>query len=129
MSSAFSKLSPVIVVDAIEPCLGFWTGLGFEKTAEVPEGDKLGFAILAKDTVEVMYQTKASVAADVAALAPIVAGQTATLFIEVSGIDSVERAVKGQQILVPRRKTFYGSDEFFVRAPCGTVVGFAQFPK
>jgi hypothetical protein len=28
-------------------------------------------------------------------------------------------------VLVPRRQTFYGMDEIFVRPPCGTVVGFA----
>ena len=34
------KLTPVLVVDAIEPCLSFWVDrLGFEKTVEVPEGN------------------------------------------------------------------------------------------
>ena len=37
------KLTPVFVVERIEPCLGFWTDrLDFEKTVEVPEGDGLG---------------------------------------------------------------------------------------
>jgi hypothetical protein len=27
--------------------------------------------------------------------------------------------------VVPRRQTFYGMDEIFVQAPCGTVVGIA----
>jgi len=53
------KLTPVIIVDQIEPCLPFWIErLGFIKTAEVPEGDKLGFVILVKGNVEIMYQTK-----------------------------------------------------------------------
>ena len=30
-------------------------------------------------------------------------------------------------LLVPRRRTFYGADEIFVREPGGNVVGFAQF--
>jgi hypothetical protein len=34
-------------------------------------------------------------------------------------------ALDGAQVLVPRRQTFYGMDEIFVRADCGTVVGFA----
>jgi hypothetical protein len=59
--STMKKLSPVIMVDAIESCVPFWERLGFTKTAEVPEGDRLGFVILAKDTVEVMYQTHESV--------------------------------------------------------------------
>src|SRR6202171_1645902 len=59
------KLTPVISVDQIEPSLPFWIErLGFQKTAEVPEKDKLGFVILIKGSVEVMYQTRASVAKD-----------------------------------------------------------------
>jgi hypothetical protein len=36
-SLQFRKLSPVLIVDAIEPCLPFWTDrLGFAKVVEVP---------------------------------------------------------------------------------------------
>ncbi|MGH7635196.1 MAG: hypothetical protein ACRENC_15780, partial [Gemmatimonadaceae bacterium] len=60
------KLTPVLVVDAIEPCLSFWVDrLGFEKTVEVPEGNALGFVILVKDGIEVMYQSRESVRNDV----------------------------------------------------------------
>ena len=63
------KLTPVIVVDHIERCLPFWVDhLGFKKTTEVPDGDKLGVVILAKGNVEIMYQTKASVAKDYSSL-------------------------------------------------------------
>jgi hypothetical protein len=51
---------------------------------------------------------------------------TSTLFIEVEKLDPVIEAVKGAPVLVPRRQTFYGMDEIFVQAPCGTVVGFAE---
>ena len=57
------KLTPVLYVEEIEPCLDLWVNrLGFARTVEVPEGDKLGFVTLAKDGVEVMYQSRASVA-------------------------------------------------------------------
>ena len=46
------RLSPIFIVNAIEPCLEFWTQLGFEKMVEVPEEDRLGFIILQKDGVE-----------------------------------------------------------------------------
>lgn len=64
------KLTPVLFVKEIEPVLPFWVqGLGFTKTAEVPEGNKLGFVILEKDGVEVMYQTYASVDKDLPSIA------------------------------------------------------------
>ena len=57
MPNTTKKLTPVLMVDAIEPCLPLWVDrLGWTKTAEVPEGDKLGFVILAKDGVEFMYR-------------------------------------------------------------------------
>ena len=124
--SAMKKLTPVIMVEAIEPCLPFWDRLGFTKTAEVPDGDRLGFVILAKDSVEVMYQTHESVEKDAPGLVPRAHGHGAALFIEVSDVASVERALEGVEVVVPRRKTFYGMDEIGVREPGGHIVMFAQ---
>ena len=121
------KLTPVLVVEEIEPCLPFWVErLGFKKTVEVPEGTKLGFVILEKDGIEVMYQSRASVEQDVPALAAGPQGHSTALFIEVSDVAAIERAMQGIEAVVPRRKTFYGMDEIGVREPGGRVVIFAQ---
>ncbi|MGH7575251.1 MAG: VOC family protein [Longimicrobiales bacterium] len=121
------KLTPVLFVEEIEPVLPFWIErLGFEKTAEVPEDDRLGFVILRKGEVEVMYQTRESVAKDVPPLANDPLGGT-HLFIEVDDLDAVESALDGVMPIVPRRKTFYGADELILREPAGNVVTFAQF--
>ena len=123
----FRKLSPVIVVDEIEPCLPFWTDrLGFTKTAEVPEGPKLGFVILSRDGVEIMYQSRASAANDIPALAKRFADPSTAFFIEVGDVGTIETEMKGVEMVVPRRKTFYGMDEVGVREPAGHVVVFAQ---
>ncbi len=129
------KATPIITVDTIEPCLPFWTErLGFEITATVPHGEALGFAMLANGSVELMYQSRASLEADLgpagaaagyADLAGRLARSTTTLFIEVEALDPVVNALAGADVIVPRRQTFYGMDEIFVMAPCGTVVGFA----
>ena len=124
-----TSITPILYVEAIEPCVDFWTErLGFEKTVEVPEGDHAGFVILQKDSLQVMYQTRASVQADVPALGGTPMGGT-ILFIEVDDIDAVEKALEGVEVAVPRRKTFYGADELFVREPAGNLVGFAQFNR
>ena len=123
------KLTPIIVVDSLEDALPFWTDrLAFEVTVTVPHEDRLGFAILERGDVQIMYQSRDSVAADLPPLADEVAGQTAVLFVEVDGLDELDAvgdALEGADVIVPRRSTFYGMDEIFVRAPCGTVVGFA----
>lgn len=127
--SEMRKLSPLLTVEAIEPCLSFWVDrLGFAKTVEVPEGSSLGFVILAKDGVEIMYQSRASVEKDIPPLAR--GSRTAMpamgLFIEVGDIDAVERSLDGIEHVIPRRRTFYGMDEVVVRDPGGYVVVFAQ---
>ena len=121
------KLTPVLYVDAIEPCLPFWVDrLGFTKTVEVPHENAIGFVILARDGLELMYQTWASAAADVAGATQRTNGRSAALYIEVANLDQVERALRGADVVHPRRKAFYGATEIFVREPGGHVVGFAQ---
>jgi hypothetical protein len=120
------KLTPILTVEAIEPSLPFWVdALGFTKTVEVPHEGALGFAILEKDGYEVMLQTVASIQADVPAVAPPAGGSI--LFLEIEDLAAIQRAVADYELLVPRRTTFYGADEIFVREPGGNVVGFAQF--
>ena len=126
--SEMRKLSPLLTVEAIEPCLSFWERLGFAKTVEVPDGASLGFVILAKDGVEIMYQSRASVAKDIPPMASGAAGAMPAmgLFVEVADIDAVEESLAGIPHVIPRRKTFYGMDEVVVRDPGGYVVVFAQ---
>ena len=123
------KLTPVLYVEEIEPALPFWVErLGFEKTAEVPHGDRLGFVILQRGAVEIMYQTRDSVREDVPALGGMPTGGS-MLFVQVDDLDAVERALEGIEPVTPRRKTFYGADELIVREPGGNVVNFAQFAE
>jgi uncharacterized glyoxalase superfamily protein PhnB len=120
-------LSPIVTVDTIEPCLPFWTEmLGFQVTISVPGAEGLDFAAVEKDGIEVMYQTRRSMEADLPALAAEMAESTCLFFTQVEDLNAVMAAVEGVEIVVPRRRTFYGMEEVFVRAPCGSVVGFAQ---
>lgn len=127
-----NKLTPIIVVDAIEPCLPFWTErLGFEVTVTVPHEERVGFAILRKDGVELMYQSRGSIDSDLGesgapeGLGAELAASTNALFVEVDDLGEVIGALGDAEVVVSRRQTFYGMDEIFVRAPCGTLVGFA----
>ncbi len=42
-----------------------------------------------------------------------------------NSLDDVLARLSEVDVVVPRRQTFYGMDEVFVRAPCGTLIGFA----
>jgi uncharacterized glyoxalase superfamily protein PhnB len=120
------RLVPVLFVEKIEPCLPFWVErLGFEKTTEVPEGDALGFVILARGNVEVMLQTRASLKKDVPALAE--EPSRSFLYIEVNDLEEFIKRLEGADVVVPVRDTFYGAREIGVRDPAGNVITFAHF--
>jgi uncharacterized glyoxalase superfamily protein PhnB len=122
------KITPLLFVKEIEPVLAFWIeGLGFRKTAEVPEGDKLGFVILEKDGVEVMYQTFASLDKDMPSIAADARKGPTFLYVQVDSLESVKAAVKRAEVYMPERQTFYGSTEIGVKDPAGHFITFAQF--
>lgn len=129
MAIQLKQLTPVMVVDRVEPAIAFWVDrLGFTVRNTVPDEDgSLIFASADRDGIEVMYQTRASVVADAPALAGELTGHSITLFITVGDIDEVERAMAGAPVVKPRHDTFYGSTELYVREPGGNAVGFAQF--
>jgi uncharacterized glyoxalase superfamily protein PhnB len=122
------KITPVLFVNEIEPVLPFWVErLGFQKTAEVPEGNKLGFVILQKGNVEVMCQTYASVDKDMPAIAQAVRKGPTFLYVEVDNLNAVIEAMKGAEVYMPVRTTFYGAKEIGVKDPAGHFITFAQF--
>lgn len=126
-NTRFNRATPVLYVEDIEPCIPFWTErLGFENTGEVAHGDRLGFVMMEKEDVEVMYQSRTSLEDDLPEAADAETGG-AFLFVEVDDLDAVERALDGVEPLVPRRQTFYGTDELIVREPGGNTVTFAEF--
>ena len=121
------KATPVLYVEEVEPCVAFWVErLGFEVTGEVPHGDAVGFAMLERNGVEVMYQSRASMEDDLPQAADAPTGAT-FLFVEVEDLDGVEAALEGVEPVVPRRQTFYGTDELIVRDPAGNTITFARF--
>ena len=120
-----NKLSPNLIVDAIEPCLSFWVvRLGFEKVVEVPHESALGFVILKRGGVEVMLQSRASVAADVAPLAN--GSYRSVLYVDVSDLDAIRSALGDWPLVVPERTTFYGARELVVADPAGNIVFFSK---
>ena len=125
-----NKSTPILHVKSVEPSLKFWTErFGFHKTAEVPEGDHLGFVALENDKVEIMYQTYSGMQADPAnPLSKAVEQGPSFLFMELPDIKAAEQALKGADIVQPIHDTFYGSKEIVVKEPGGHFVIFSQLP-
>jgi len=76
-----TRLTPIIFVENIEPCLPFWTErIEFERTAEVPHEDRLGFVILPS-------------------LASHAERSSSTLFIEVDDVQAVAARLDGVEVV------------------------------
>jgi len=119
------KATPLLRVERVEPSLAFWVDrLGFQKVTEVMEGDSLGFVILSRGHVELMLQSRSSLAKDlpmlsVGAMAPSV------VYMGVTSIQEIEGKLAHSEIIVPKRTTYYGMEEIWVREPGGHIIGFA----
>src|SRR5438874_6891959 len=106
------RITPVLLVKEIEPLIAFWVDrLGFTKAVEVPDGSKLGFVIFQKGSVEVMYQTYASVEKDAPAGMASEARKGPTyLYMEVDNLDAVLAAMKDVRTAMPVRTTVTALD-------------------
>jgi uncharacterized glyoxalase superfamily protein PhnB len=121
------KITPVLFAAEIEPCVQFWVErFGFEKTVEVTESNRLGFAIVQEGDLELMYQSYASADKDTPAAAQAVRKGPTFLYVEVENLDQMIGKLKGVEVVMPVRTTFYGTREIVVKDPAGHFVTFAQ---
>jgi uncharacterized glyoxalase superfamily protein PhnB len=126
-SMTITRVTPVLAVPEVEPCVKFWVErMGFKVTSEVPDGKTVGFATLERDGVELMYQSYHSIENDNAAIAALARKGSSFLYVEVNDLDDVIAAMKGAEIAMPLRTTFYGMKELGVKDPAGHVITFAQ---
>ena len=124
------KLTPVLFVEKIEAVLPFWTQhLGFLKTVEVPDGDRLAFVILQQGSAEVMYQSFASVEKDMPTISADIRKGPSFLYLEVDDLNAIKSAIKGMNVYMPERTTFYGAREIGINDPAGHFITFAYFEK
>lgn len=121
------KITTILFAEEIEPGVKFWTErLGFNKTIEVPDGDKLAFVLLEKGGLELMYQTYATADRDDPAVGQLVRKGPTFLYVEVEDIKQALAAMQGVDVVVAMHDTFYGAREFSVKDPAGHLITFAQ---
>ena len=126
-SAAIKRITPILFAQEIESCIQFWTGrMGFQKTVEVPEGDRPGFVLLERDGLELMYQSYASVEKDNPTTAVAVKKGPTFLYVEVDDLERALTAIGDAEMVMPVRSTFYGAKEFGIKDPVGHYIIFAQ---
>ncbi|NKB89560.1 MAG: hypothetical protein GKS06_15195 [Acidobacteria bacterium] len=137
---AMTTVTPNIFVDDVGKTVDWYRDvLGFKFDVGVIEGTEdstfeytgqsLGFAIMSHGDVQLMFQSRGSVAVDLPGIQPA-SGDAFALYIGVEDVDALYAKVSAQVDLeIDLRDTFYGAREFHFRDCNGTMVGLAQRPE
>ena len=122
------KLTPNLMVEDVARTLAFYREtLGFEVLTTLPEQEPFAFAILQRDGVELMFQSRLSLSDNVPALTGVPIGASQTFYIEVTGIRNLYETLRDKvEIVVDFHDTFYGTQEFYFRDINGYVLSFSE---
>jgi lactoylglutathione lyase len=133
------KITANIIVDSVNEILIFYEEvLGFRLVMAVHECSQqvvttrdaatpLGFAIIRRDDVELMLQSRKSLAKELPSLAGSHVGTSFTLYIQVNDIEALYKGIKDSvAIIEDLHTTFYGAREFCIRDRGGHVLTFAS---
>jgi len=76
-----------------------------------------------------MYQTYASAEHDLPSISAAVRKGPTFLYLEVENLDAIKSAVKGAEVYLPERTTFYGAKEIGVKDPAGHFITSPNSPN
>jgi uncharacterized glyoxalase superfamily protein PhnB len=122
------KLTPNLMVEDVARTLEFYRELlGFEVVTTLPDQEPFDFAIVHRDGVELMFQSRPSLSENVPALTGVSIGASQTFYIEVTGIQELYESLRHKvEIVVDFHTTFYGTQEFYFRDINGYILSFSE---
>ncbi|MBL7904656.1 MAG: VOC family protein [Bacteroidales bacterium] len=120
------SLSPNIFVKDINATIEFYSLLGFQTVAKVPDQGDLVWAMMACGNVSFMFQTFSSLGDELPEITRTEGGSL-LLYIKTTGIRKLFDEIQGKvTILKGLEKTFYGATEFSLLDINGYVLTFAE---
>ena len=135
----YKKITANIIVSNVNENLDFYEKiLGFSLVMAVPEDSQqvvtvrdttapLGFAIIRRDDVELMLQSRKSLDKELPSLAGSHVGTSFTLYIQVDDIEALYKGLKDNAAIIEDlHATFYGAREFCIMNSGGHVLTFAS---
>ena len=122
------KLTPNLMVEDVARTLAFYREtLGFEVLTTLPEQEPFAFAMVKRDGVELMFQSRLSLSENVPALSGAPIGASQTFYMEVTGIKDLYESLRDRvEIVVDFHNTFYGTQEFYFRDINGYILSFSE---
>lgn len=134
-----SKLSPNFEVADIRKTVAFYVEkFGFKLIMAVPEtqdsidptfaeNKEYVYAMMQKDSVEMMFQRSDTFKNDVVFSKDLPIGATVSFYMEMEGIQEFYQDLKSKNLeLTELKTTWYGMQEFYVRDLNGYILGFAE---
>jgi catechol 2,3-dioxygenase-like lactoylglutathione lyase family enzyme len=122
------KLTPNLLVADVSRSLAFYVDvLGFSRGMHVPEQPPFVFASVTSGPVEIFLNDAVATIEEYPALAGRAIGASATLFIEIDGIEAYYASLDGKvKLEVPLKTQWYGMKEFAISDPDGYLITFAE---
>ena len=116
------------MVEDVQQTLSFYQDvLGFKVLMTLPDQSPFDFAIVQRDQVELMFQSRSSLSENVPALNGHPIGASQTFYIEVEGLTKLYENLRNKvDIAVDLHTTFYGTQEFYFRDVNGYILSFTE---
>ena len=124
-----NSLTPNLMVNDVEETVEYYTDmLGFTLLMTVPETGKLDWAMVKRNDVVLMFQTKKSLASDLPRMAGEKPGGGLTFYIKVDRITEIHEELFNNEveIISELESTFYNTIEFSVVDVNGYVLTFSE---
>jgi len=124
-----NSLTPNLMVNDVEETIEFYTDiLGFTVLMTVPETGKLDWAMVKRNDVVIMFQTKKSLSSELPRLAGEKPGGGLTFYIKVDRITELHEELFNNEveIISDLESTFYNTIEFSVVDLNGYVLTFSE---
>jgi uncharacterized glyoxalase superfamily protein PhnB len=122
------KMTPNLMVENVRRTIEFYQQrLGFDLIMTLPEQPPFDFAIVRRDQIQMMFQSRQSLTENVPALAGVTIGASQTFYIEVMDLLQLYEELQAHvEIVVDLHETFYGTREFYFRDINGYILSFSE---
>ncbi len=121
-------LTPNVLVKSVNETVSWYKeNLGFQLIMSVPEEGEMDWAMMQKDEVALMFQTRKSLAEDFSLFADVPIGASMSFFTKMEGLDELHKMIVDRSAIVkPPYETFYGMREIMVKDCNGYYLTFAE---
>ncbi len=121
-----------MLTDDMDASLKFYCEvLGFEMVMSVPEQGPFDWCMLHLESVEVMLQTRKSMAEELALFQDMENGGALGFYIKVDDVHAMAKKLRAANVEVTKdiNTTFYGATEFTIKDPNGFILTFAEMDE